>query len=184
MKPRKKAKAKPRKKTPAKKKAAKRLGQVYLPKRGSRLNKAQAQLFGEVIERLRTYGDGDIAKSIVDEARSPRSPLHDFFEWNDTKAAEAYRRSQARQYVRSIEVKITRMGTTLQTRAFVPTYRQGGGEVTNIGTALSDVDLMRRLLAEAQREADIFRRRFETLRSLAELSGLFAALDSFLDAAE
>lgn len=176
------------KKKPARKKKAstkvRRAAQVYLPKRGSRLNKAQAQMLGEVIERLRTQGDGDIARAIVDAARSPRSPLHDFFEWDDTKAAEAFRRSQARQYVRSIEVKITRMGTTLQTRAFVPTYREGGGEVTSIGTALNDVDMMRRLLSEAQREADVFRRRFETLRSLAELSGLFAALDSFLDAAE
>lgn len=37
---------------------------------------------------------------VVDAARSPDSPLHGCFEWNDTKAAEEHRKSQARRLIR------------------------------------------------------------------------------------
>ena len=36
------------------------------------------------------------AREIVEEARKKNSPLHDFFEWDDSIAAEKYRLAQAR----------------------------------------------------------------------------------------
>ena len=34
---------------------------------------------------------------IVDEASSPKSPIHKFFEWNDTEAGRKYRAIHRRQ---------------------------------------------------------------------------------------
>ena len=51
--------------------------------------------------------DGCIRPSVVvNEARPKKSPLHDDFEWDDAKAAEEYRLSQARQYIRITPVRV------------------------------------------------------------------------------
>lgn len=41
---------------------------------------------------------------VVDEARPAESPLHPAFEWDDSKAAEFYRRSQAKDLIYSVEI--------------------------------------------------------------------------------
>lgn len=38
---------------------------------------------------------GQLVEAILDEARNPDSPLHPWFEWDDSAAAEKYRRLQA-----------------------------------------------------------------------------------------
>jgi len=44
---------------------------------------------------------------IVDDAQNKKSPLHDYFEWDDGIAAEEYRKHQARQLKNSIvQIKI------------------------------------------------------------------------------
>jgi len=47
------------------------------------------------------------AEDVVGEARKKTSPLHDFFEWDDSKAAESWRLEQARGLIRSVLVKVT-----------------------------------------------------------------------------
>jgi len=46
---------------------------------------------------------------VVNAARSPSSPLHPYFDWDDSSAAEKYRLDQARALIRSVqtEVRIT-----------------------------------------------------------------------------
>lgn len=44
--------------------------------------------------------------AVIEDARDPDSPLHDLFEWDDSKAAHEYRRVTARSFIRSIEVRI------------------------------------------------------------------------------
>lgn len=48
---------------------------------------------------------------IVDEARLESSPLHDWFEWDDDAAAEAFREAQARRLVRFVYVRDVDDGT-------------------------------------------------------------------------
>jgi len=44
------------------------------------------------------YEHGKVtAQMIVDEASSPKSPVHKFFEWNDTEAGRKYRAIHRRQ---------------------------------------------------------------------------------------
>lgn len=44
---------------------------------------------------------------VVKDATSPKSPLHDYFEWDDDIAAHKFRLEQARTLIRSVEVRIT-----------------------------------------------------------------------------
>lgn len=63
----------------------------------------------EVASRLRALaerGDGTITpEAVIDDARSPDSPLHGEFEWDDSAAAHAYRLDQARHLIRSVRVE-------------------------------------------------------------------------------
>lgn len=44
--------------------------------------------------------------AVVDDAKDPKSPLHDQFEWDDRKAAAHYRIEQARELIRKVRVEI------------------------------------------------------------------------------
>ena len=48
-----------------------------------------------------------LARDVLDAARDPSSPLHGCFEWDDGRAAEAYRLEQARELIRSIQADVT-----------------------------------------------------------------------------
>lgn len=56
------------------------------------------------LERIRQQTGSLTTHAIVDEARPDESPIHPHFEWDDWKAAEAYRRNQAGQLVRAVVV--------------------------------------------------------------------------------
>lgn len=49
---------------------------------------------------------GLTAENIVDSATKPSSPLHEFFEWDDTEAGRKYRLHQARVLVNEVKVMI------------------------------------------------------------------------------
>jgi hypothetical protein len=51
-----------------------------------------------------TYGELT-PQLVVDEARPKGAPLHDRFEWDDKVAGEAYRRVQAGQLIRSVQIE-------------------------------------------------------------------------------
>jgi hypothetical protein len=62
------------------------------------------------LDRLGSFTPTDV----VAAASSPESPLHKYFEWDDSKAAHKFRLSQARQLVLSIQIE----SDGGQTRAF------------------------------------------------------------------
>ena len=73
------------------------------PRRARRLTRAERR---EVVEKLAAEtGNGTVfARDLVDAARDPAHPMHDHFEWDDAKAGDAYRLSQARGILASMAV--------------------------------------------------------------------------------
>ena len=68
--------------------------------KGIHLSTERAERYSLELIRLRQgSGESMKTKDVVESARSEDSPLHDFFMWDDTKAAELYRRVQARHLV-------------------------------------------------------------------------------------
>lgn len=68
----------------------------------------RAATYGRELTRLKSGVDLLSPQVIVDSARSLESPLHDFFLWDDSRAAEEHRKHQARQlthYVVQVEVR-------------------------------------------------------------------------------
>jgi len=70
---------------------------AFRAKPGARFKKSRVQDYGEEIERIKAKHKTRMLKSqiIVDEAREENSPIHECFEWDDSKASELYRRQQA-----------------------------------------------------------------------------------------
>lgn len=63
--------------------------------------------------------EGEVTpEAIVKEARKTHSELHNYFEWNNTKAADKYRLQQAAELIQRIEVKVIKDGEAKTIRAF------------------------------------------------------------------
>lgn len=139
--------------------------------------RGDAQIVGEVCERL--SADGNLTPAaLVDEGRPIGSPLHAMFEWDDAKAAEAYRETQAGDIIRSIEIVIE--GTEEPTRAFVAVSLTGEtGSYSPIEVVLRDDRSKASLIKQAKRDMDAFARKYRMLKELAgEVGALMSALDS------
>jgi hypothetical protein len=74
---------------------------------GGRSWPVEAQEAGDELERIRDENGGQLRpEGVVEAARDPGSPLHDCFEWDDTRAGEKFRRIQASALIRSIRVLV------------------------------------------------------------------------------
>ncbi len=65
---------------------------------------------------------------VLEEAKSENSPLHKHFEWDDTAAADKYRRDQARYLIQKCKITLIE-NEPVSIRAFVslPSDRDSGG---------------------------------------------------------
>ena len=70
-----------------------------------RLSDKKAQVFGERLQEIRDLEGGLTPEVVLEYARNKKDPLHRFFQWNDLRAAELYRRGQARILIRDISVE-------------------------------------------------------------------------------
>lgn len=63
-------------------------------------------VIAEELRRLELDNGRLLAEDVVLAASSPDSPLHDQFEWDDSKAAAAHRLDQARELIRSVRIEL------------------------------------------------------------------------------
>lgn len=76
---------------------------IYKARAGAQFNDEQAQVYGPHIEVLYEKNNGKLKpKEVVDDARNKKSPIHPFFEWDDTIAGEKFRKVQARHLMGNI----------------------------------------------------------------------------------
>lgn len=157
----------------------------YSRKTGARISNEAVDTLGAAIDDLIQQGTAT-PEALVDLARDPTSAIHAYFEWDDTKAAEQYRRVQARYYLRSITVEYTtEYAGGLEVRAFVPTHVDGGGRVWRPTLEVAATEEgMRELLATAKAELRAFQKKYSQFRVLPMAVRLMGAIDAFLESAE
>lgn len=88
---------------------------TYKSAPNAKFNNTQAQVIGEALEKL---GDSFTPAEVVAKAKPKRSPLHPFFEWDDTTAAHKHRLAQARSMVASVQIVVKCDGASQRTRGF------------------------------------------------------------------
>lgn len=151
------------------------MGMIYQWKDGSHVT-IDAQSAGEEMERIRVRQNGRLdQESVLAAARKPKSPLHPHFEWDNEKAAEAYRLDQAGHLIRCITVTVEKPnGGEAPVRAFVNVRREEDRSYTSIQHALSDDELRAQVVATAWAELEAWRRRHA---ELVEFAAIFATMD-------
>ena len=142
---------------------------VYQWNPASRI-KTDANVAGKVFEELQSTV-GLTAKTLLDASRPEEAPLHSEFEWDDAKAAESYRETQASYIIRSLCVHAD--GDKQEpVRAVFALSGSAGYE--SVSVIMEDVDKRSSLLDMALKELSAFEKKY---RILEELSEVFAAAD-------
>ena len=142
---------------------------VYSWRRGSGFSgKRKAQIAGEFLSGLKRRK----ALDILAAARSKTSPLHEFFTWDNDRAAKKHRLAEARNLARAISVTYVFLDAPEQKheRAFV-SFAERHGEQDDYLTSvkvLSDPDLLDQQLERALQEGEAWSIRYNHLLALAD----------------
>jgi len=129
------------------------------------------------IKSLRDRRGLILPSSVVEAARSSRSPLHKYFDWNDNKAAHEWRLQQARYLIRQcVEVIELVKDKPQDIHVFVslPSERNKKGGYRLMVDVLNDEERCGKMLQAALDELMRVRNKYANLR---ELASIFEAID-------
>lgn len=135
-------------------------------------------IVGQHLEYLRQQYKGELTPDdIVSDARNGNSPLHSFFEWDDSAAAHQYRLKQARGLIRSVVAIYQEPEQPVRKiQAFVHIPEAGTPHYRATPEALSTTKTRELVLQRAWREFQNWRQRY---KDLSEFASIFAVADVF-----
>lgn len=130
-----------------------------------------ANMVGRHIEMLREKFKGELTpQDILDDARHDNSPLHSFFEWDDSAAAEHYRLQQARGLIRAVVAVYAREDKpAVRTRAYVHVPEPSAPHYREASHAMSQTKTRKLVLDRAMSELKAWRTRYKDLEEFASL---------------
>ena len=93
------------------------------------------------------------ARSVLNAAMDKNSPLHSYFEWDDTAAAVKYRLEQARELIRKIKVEVTVLDRPITVVSYVhdPDAPSGEGGYRSIRSLMTEEDSARAVVLDEMR---------------------------------
>lgn len=109
---------------------------------------------------------------VLDEARDEAHPLHGRFEWDDSAAAEQWRKSQAQELIRSVKVvyrEATEKDPARSVRAFHAVRREDGHVYEPVEKVVEDPFTKRLVMADMEREWKALKRRYEQFSEFAAM---------------
>ena len=105
-------------------------------------------------------------KQLVAAARPNDSPLHQYFTWDNTKAAERWRIYEAGRVLRvCVEWLPQDKSGPVRVTAHLTSDTTGGYRA--LTTILSDTEMRKQLLADAMADIKVFQQKYEKLHELA-----------------
>ena len=150
------------------------------------IRKNTSTVYAELERIAKANGGALTPESVLKNAKSKSSPIHDRFTWDDTEAAVKLRLLEASMLIRSVRVSIEMhdQDKPISTRAFVNVSTneedEDGkclpGQYVAIAVALDDDDYRAQMLDNAARELASFRAKYSILK---ELSAVFTSIESF-----
>lgn len=133
-------------------------------KDGARFS-ANAEL---VASELLALGDEITAAEVLEYARDENTELHKCFEWDDSEAAEKYRRIQARDVIRLLVIKEDEKPTERpEIRFYYKIDNERGYQPTQI--IVRNEDTYKALLERAYSELRAFKAKYSMLEELTEI---------------
>lgn len=152
---------------------------IYQWKAGHRFM-VDAQVIGETVASLAEARGGSLAPGdLVEHARSPNSPAHKLFEWDDSVAAHQYRVATARMVIGALVVSVT-MGPkkpAQELRAFVNVMKDDVRGYTSLRDAMDDPDLRTQVVQRALDELRQWKTKYAQYKELAAVHAAIAAAE-------
>lgn len=143
-----------------------------------------AQKAGERLKEIENRDGSITPQAVVEDARPEGSLLHPVFEWDDEKAAEAYRIHQAGNFIRCIVVVPEKENEVKEpVKLFInanPTDdgQKRVGTYINFHSAMENPASRSVILSNAKHEMLLFKKKYS---QLTELSKVFEAINSVLN---
>lgn len=130
-----------------------------------------ANVVGQHIEMLREKFKGELTpEDILEDAKHDNSPLHSFFEWDDTEAARQHRLKQARGLIRAVvAVYVSPDKPAQRMRAYVHVAEAATPHYRETTHALSQKNTRDLVLRRAMRELNDWKRRYADLKEFAKV---------------
>lgn len=129
------------------------------------------------LEKIRVECGGTIpCGAVVERARAEEHPLHDRFEWDDTKAAHQHRLQQERQLIRICVVEVPQVEMPIrQYVSIIEDRGEGRAGYRRVEDVLSDEYRRLRLLEQSLGDFERFQQKYAVLE---EWAAVFAAAKS------
>ena len=143
----------------------------YQWREGARTRGLKIDAVAPVLARIERKKGMVTPQAVLQEAKKPASPIHSWFQWDETEAAHQYRLLQAGELIRAVTVKVI-PGEERSVRAYV--HLGDPKTYESVVTVMGDEDKRSILLGRALRELEVFRAKYDTL---TELAAVFAAMD-------
>lgn len=149
---------------------------------------AQKDITVAAFEALIAKHGGRIGPAVLlDDARDPSSPFHEYFEWDDDEAAERYRLAQASQLIRRWKGSVVRIDAEAKTVRFEPVRRvqspsaqreKAGSSYEPVESIMADPAKRDDMIRTVVRELQAYRRRYA---ELVALSDIWRAIDDAIE---
>lgn len=137
-----------------------------------------AKAVGEHLELLRKQCKGELTpEDVLADAQHDNSPLHSFFEWDNTAAAHQHRLAQARGLIRAVVavyVDDEKQRPAVRQKAYVHVPEPSAPHYRETGHAMSVKKTRQMVLQRAWRELQAWKARYKDLQ---EFSDLFEVID-------
>lgn len=117
---------------------------------------------------------------VVDESKDEQAVLHKCFQWDDTIAAQMWRKEQAGSLIRNITCVVVSQNVETEIRAFVNVTMGTAPNrtYTPITEAILDMTAYKDLLAQAKSEMESFVKKYSQIAELNEVKAvMLKALD-------
>lgn len=142
------------------------------------LFKKNAQVYGEELQKIAEIGQLT-PESIVNTARDISNPLHECFEWEDSLAAENWRKQQARILINVIKVKVKGISVSAfesvnVMRINVEGTEEHHKEYVDVHTVMSNQGYSEQLIMHALKEIGYWR---EKHKNLSQLLPIFESIE-------
>lgn len=119
-------------------------------------------------DEIQTLGDSYTPEMILDLARDETTELHKCFDWDDSSAAEKWRKQQARQICISLTVIVEKETGDTQTYRLIE-HDKDERVYKPILFTMRQPDGYDRLLKQAKAELAAFKRRYQSIKELSEV---------------
>jgi hypothetical protein len=104
------------------------------------------------LERLANQNNGILlVDDVIEAAKDKSCVLHNHFEWDDTEAANSFRREQARSLIRRCKITLVE-NSSAEIRVFtsLPSDRESGGGYRLTSTVLNDQQMRLELIHDIE----------------------------------